>query len=98
MILLFNVFIINSITIQFPQKRRKEEKKESNQTKNELGFIFIPDTALENPENNELDYSRIAEELAKKIANIKKESSFSIGLVAPWRYGKTTFLNFQQNK
>ena len=93
MILLFNVFIINSITIQFPQKRRKEEKKE-----NELGFIFIPDTALENPENNELDYSRIAEELAKKIANIKKESSFSIGLVAPWRYGKTTFLNFQQNK
>ena len=93
LILLFGIFIINSIIIRFP---RKEGKKESSQIKNKSGFIFIPDTALENTEDDELDYSRIAKELAKNIADIKKENSFSIGLVAPWGYGKTTFLNFLQ--
>ena len=95
LVLLFGIFLINSIRVRFP---KKEEKKESNQTKNKSGFIFLPDTALENPKDDELDYSRIAKELAKNIEDIKKESSFSIGLVAPWGYGKTTFLNFLQRE
>ncbi len=89
LILLFGIFIINSIIIRFP-------KKECRQTENESEPIFIPGMALENLEGDELDYSRIAEKLAKKIVAIKKENSFSIGLVAPWGYGKTTFLNFIQ--
>lgn len=93
-ILLFGIFLINSIKVRYTKEEKKKE--ESNQTENESEPIFIPDMALENLEGDELDYSRIAEKLAKKIVAIKKENSFSIGLVAPWGYGKTTFLNFIQ--
>lgn len=91
MLLLFGVFIISSIIIRF-------KKTKSSQTKNEAKSIFTPDMALKNPENDELDFYPIAKQLAENIVTIKKESSFSIGLVAPWGYGKTTFLNFLQSE
>lgn len=91
LILLFGIFIISSIIIRFL-------KKECSQTENKSEPIFIPDMALQNPKNDVLDYYPVAEQLAKNIATIKKESSFSIGLIAPWGYGKTTFLNFLQSE
>lgn len=86
LILLFAIFIINSIIIRF-------SKKKKNQTKNEAESIFIPDAAIENLDADKLEYSQSVRHLAKNIENISFENFFSIGLIAPWGGGKSSFLN-----
>lgn len=82
LILLFGIFIINSIIIRFP-----------NQTENESESIFIPDTPIDKIEDDKLDYSNNALKLAKQIESIQVNNSFSIGIIAPWGTGKTSFMN-----
>lgn len=54
---------------------------------------FLLDRPIENPNDDILDYKTIAEDLVKKINAIDSEKSCSIGLVAHWGMGKTSFLN-----
>lgn len=91
LILLFGIFIINSIIIRFP-------KKECRQTENESESIFIPDTPIDKIEDDKLDYSNNALKLAKQIESIQVNNSFSIGITAPWGTGKTSFLNLLESQ
>lgn len=58
-------------------------------------YAFIPDTPISNPapEIDILEYSENAKCLAKDLENIQVETSYSIGLIAPWGTGKTSYLN-----
>ena len=55
--------------------------------------VFICDTPIENQGDDLLDYSDSARELARELESIELRPSFSIGLLAPWGAGKTSFLN-----
>lgn len=68
----------------------KNPKKSDNEN-----YAFIPDTPISNPdpEIDVLEYSENAKQLAKDLENFEVKTSFSIGLIAPWGTGKTSYLN-----
>lgn len=60
---------------------------------------FIPDTPIENSDEDTLNRTRIAVSLAKKIKNLQKiKGAHSIAITAPWGNGKTSFLNLIKNE
>ena len=60
---------------------------------------FIPDTPIENSDDDALNRTRIAASLAKKIRNLQKiKGAHSIAITAPWGNGKTSFLNLMKNE
>lgn len=57
------------------------------------GFV-LDEPIHENPEEDILKRSPFAESIANKLLRTKlSERSFAIGIVAPWGYGKTSFVN-----
>lgn len=46
----------------------------------------------EKPHNGEIDNQLVLDKLVEVVSNLKTENSFTIGLNAPWGYGKSTFL------
>ena len=55
--------------------------------------VFMPDTPINEPQLDILDYSESIKQLAKDLETIQIESSCSIGIIAPWGTGKTSYLN-----
>lgn len=91
LILLLAIFLFVSIRNHFKIKLKTNlflKKKEQPQKS-----AFIPDTPINKIEDDQLDYSNNALELANQIESIQANNSFSIGLTAPWGTGKTSFLN-----
>lgn len=64
----------------------------NKKTKNSY-CTFIPDLPISNPTSDILDYSESAKLLAKDLETIHVDASCSIGLIAPWGTGKTSYLN-----
>lgn len=64
-----------------------------NSKKNSKCNVFISDKPILKPESDILDYSESAKRLAKNLEKTEMNSSFSIGLIAPWGTGKTSYLN-----
>lgn len=57
------------------------------------GFV-LDEPIHENPQEDILKRSPFAESIANKLLRTKlSERSFAIGIVAPWGYGKTSFVN-----
>lgn len=94
LVILLGFFLICMVKIRITKKEDKTE----DQSEDQLEFIFIPDTAIKEKKTDELEYSDVIKKFAKNIAAIKKEEAFSIGLVAPWGHGKTSFLNLLQEE
>lgn len=64
-----------------------------NQNPNNAKTSFILDSPITTEEEDLLDYSSSAHILAEKIKNVDTRHSCSIGLIAPWGMGKTSYLN-----
>ena len=64
-----------------------------NQNPNNAETSFIIDSPITTEEEDLLDYSSSAHILAEKIKNADTHHSCSIGLIAPWGMGKTSYLN-----
>lgn len=87
LIFIYAVFVGYLIKIHY-----KIEKKE------QIASLFFPDTPIDDPNNDELDYSKTAKSLVKNIQSISFDSFFSIGLIAPWGGGKSSFLNLLEKE
>lgn len=66
--------------------------KENQSTK--APHSLLPDTAVNNPELDQLDRAPFAASLSTAIRNLDGNDSFVIGLCGPWGSGKTSVLNF----
>lgn len=59
---------------------------------------FILDRPIESPDEDILDYKAIAKDAVNKINTIDSSKSCSIGLIAHWGMGKTSFLNILEKE
>jgi hypothetical protein len=64
-------------------------KKEKNQS----NIDFIPDKPINDVIDDLLDYDESAKSLVNHLESIQTDFSCSIGLIAPWGAGKTSYLN-----
>jgi hypothetical protein len=87
------LFILLSISVVllwlfqfFPNKIRIENNP-----------VFISDIPINKIDDDILDYSDSAKELAKELESIELSNAFSIGLLAPWGAGKTSFMNLLES-
>lgn len=71
--------------------RNKSRKQYLIQVKNRINITV--DNPIFLPEEDQLDYSPIAQELCDRIQSIPVGKHCSVGLIAPWGTGKTSFLN-----
>lgn len=86
LMLLLGISVIILISIKyFPKK--------VNQNLNNTESSFILDYPIEAESEDLLNYTSSAHTLAEKIKNIDAKHSCSIGLIAPWGMGKTSYLN-----
>lgn len=69
----------------------------SKQKKNNNNSVFIPDAPINKPQLDILDYSESAKQLAKDLETIQVENSCSLGIIAPWGTGKTSYLNLLEH-
>ena len=65
----------------------------TNQNLNNAYRSFIFDNPIEDEDDDMLDYTSSAHTLAENIKSIDVKHSCSIGLIAPWGMGKTSYLN-----
>ncbi len=86
-IILLALFLISCIHSYVHSFKHSNQKSISN------NCVFRPDSAIAIPELDILDYSESAKQLAKDLETIQSENSCSIGLIAPWGTGKTSYLN-----
>ena len=90
LMLLLGISVIILISIKyFPKK--------VNQNLNNTESSFILDYPIEAESEDLLNYTSSAHTLAEKIKNIDAKHSCSIGLIAPWGMGKTSYLNILKN-
>ena len=83
---LLGVSVLLILYIKYwPQKINQNPKNAENS--------FILDSPITTEEEDLLDYSSSAHILAEKIKNADTHHSCSIGLIAPWGMGKTSYLN-----
>ena len=83
---LLGVSVLLILYIKYwPQKINQNPKNAENS--------FILDSPIITEEEDLLDYSSSAHILAEKIKNADTHHSCSIGLIAPWGMGKTSYLN-----
>ena len=83
---LIGVSVLLILYIKYwPQKINQNPKNAENS--------FILDSPIITEEEDLLDYSSSAHILAEKIKNADTHHSCSIGLIAPWGMGKTSYLN-----
>ncbi len=66
----------------------------SKKAESKKGLIF--DSPIEKKEDDKLNYSDVAEKIVEQISALSLEKSFSIGIVAPWGTGKTSFMNLMK--
>lgn len=86
------VFYAVSFWVIYIAPAFKKEDKQDND-KIEEGFV-LDEPTHENPDEDILNRSSFAESIANKLLRTKlSERSFAIGIVAPWGYGKTSFVN-----
>jgi hypothetical protein len=72
-----------------------KHKGEKNITPN---LKLIPDTPIENSKEDKLDYKESVKELAGDLESIPQYSlAYSVGLIATWGAGKTSYLNLLAN-
>lgn len=83
LILLLTIFLLACIYAYYPSRRGK---KESN-------AYFVSDRPIDNPDSDILDYSKSAKKLAESLVHLEDKDSYSIGIIAPWGTGKTSYLN-----
>ena len=66
------------------------------------GFVSgepLPDTPGRDPErDDQLGYAPFAKHLARAVARVTPTNGLVIGLYGPWGSGKTTVLNFVEQK
>lgn len=55
------------------------------------------DSALENPENDQLGYQQFSQNLAETITTRVPSDEFVVGIYGQWGSGKSTILNFLEN-
>lgn len=79
------VIFLLSCLFSFFNYRNKNENDESD--------IFISDMPILNPQSDILDYSESAKQFAEDLEKLQLETSCSVGLIAPWGTGKTSYLN-----
>jgi hypothetical protein len=87
-IIIVLLFIFLCICIRSFFSSSKSNKPKTNV---QSDFHFLEDKPINNTERDILDYSESAKLLAKDLESIN--SSCSIGLIAPWGTGKTSYLN-----
>lgn len=71
---------------------------DNNITAGEDSNPFIPDRPISSEEEDLLDYHGIAKDMADKLDKIKLDKSWSIGIVATWGSGKSSFINLLEEK
>lgn len=59
---------------------------------------FIPDRPISSKEEDLLDYHGVAKDMAGKLDKIKLDKSWSIGIVATWGSGKSSFINLLEEE
>lgn len=75
------------------EQEKTDVQKEQENNRVEEGFI-LDEPIHEDPKEDILKRSPFAESIANKLLQTKlSERSFAIGIVAPWGYGKTSFVN-----
>ena len=57
-------------------------------------FDFGDDAPKTDPQDDQLDYGRFAERIAKVVVQLNVPNGYVIGLHGPWGSGKSTILNF----
>lgn len=70
---------------------------DTNESTTATNQSFLLDCPIENDADDLLDYKSSAQVLADKIKGIDTKHSCSIGLIAPWGMGKTSYLNILSN-
>lgn len=90
-ILLGGTIVVVAIVRFMPISQKQDINTEVQQN-------FILDRPIENPDEDILDYETIAEDVVNKINTIDSKKSCSIGLIAHWGMGKTSFLNILERK
>ena len=79
-------------------KRLCEQKAEVGHQEKQATSSNISDP-IEHAEDDELDFNPKVSELAKELRGLDlKERSTCYGIIAPWGYGKTSFLNLLSNE
>lgn len=84
LIVLYGVNVIIWLVAYIPQTSSRDTKECKN---------LIPDFPIKNIESDVLDYAPVAKNLAFDLEHIDFDGTCSIGLIAPWGFGKTSFLN-----
>lgn len=72
-------------------------KNHRNQTEN-VPSTYILDSPIVTLDEDIFDYGIIAQDVVDRINNMNSQVSCSIGLIAPWGMGKTSFLNILESK
>lgn len=88
LIILLTIFLVSCVRSFICCFQKK--KKNTN-------CVFIPDTPIYEPQSDILDYSESAKQLAKDLETIQVENSCSLGIIAPWGTGKTSYLNLLEH-
>ena len=71
--------------------------KKTNKSTSTTNQRFLLDYPIKDDDDDLLDYKSSAHMLAEKIKSIDTKHSCSIGLIAPWGMGKTSYLNILSN-
>ena len=90
-ILLGGTIVVVAIVRFMPISQKQDRNTEVQQN-------FILDRPIENPDEDIFDYETIAKDVVNKIDTIDSKKSCSIGLIAHWGMGKTSFLNILELK
>ncbi|OAV76191.1 putative P-loop ATPase [Bacteroidales bacterium Barb7] len=92
LIILLSIFLIPSLLF-FVHSLFHSKKKEKNGN-----FKFLTDNPIDKLELDILDYSESVKYLVHNLETIETETSCSIGLIAPWGTGKTSYMNFLEKE
>ncbi len=74
-------------------KNKEGEKQKTSEGDKIISNDFIPDKPVKNREEDKLGYEDFVDKLASKISSLPVDKSFSIGIVASWGAGKSSFMN-----
>ena len=58
---------------------------------------LLPDDPIKDTEQDKLDFKEHAEFIINKVFTSGFKKSFSIGVISPWGYGKTSFMNVMKD-
>lgn len=94
-----DILIFASIaTIILLIKTQLNNPEQTDLFQNENGLGFITDRPIINIEDDKLQYSNYADNIAKRILDTNAYNSFAIGINGKWGTGKTSFFNLIKKK